>query len=362
MKILNDYSQIKKLDKSNVLNSVQQLGLQLKQTVSELKEVKVPADYKNVDKIVINGMGGSRLGARVAERLFSDDLKIPLIPIGSYDLPSYVDNKTLLILSSYSGNTEEIVMSHKQALERKAKIMVIAQGGKLAQIAKKHNYPGYFDFVPKHNPCNQPRMSIGYQILATILLLSKSGLLKIDQKEIQSLPLWLEKVKNKYDMNVSFKNNKAKQIAKKLHDRIPVFSAAEFMMGALHVVRNQINENAKQTAIYFETPELNHHLLEGLAFPRSNPKNLYFVYFESDLYHPRNKKRIEITKRLLKKNKISCASLKLTGKTQLEQVFELIQFGGFLGFYMSMLNSIDPAPIPWVDYFKKELKNRRAEN
>lgn len=355
MNILDDYSQIKKLDKSNVLGSVQELGLQLEQTASELKEVKIPAHYKNVDKIVINGMGGSRLGARVAERLFSDDLKIPLIPIGSYDLPSYVDKKTLLILSSYSGNTEEIVMSHKQAVERKAKIMIISQNGKLTELAKKHNYPGYFGFVPKHNPCNQPRMSIGYQILATILLLSKAGLLKIDQKEIDDLPAWLAEIKEKYDMNVDFKKNKAKQFADKVHKCIPVFSAAEFMMGALHVMRNQINENAKQTAIYFETPELNHHLLEGLAFPKSNPKNLYFVYFESDLYHPRNIKRIGITKKLLKKNKISCASIKLTGKTQLEQVFEFIQFGGFLGFYMSMLNGINPAPIPWVNYFKKEL-------
>ena len=355
MNILDDYSQIKKLNKANVLGSVQQLGLQLKQTVQELASVKVPSDYHNVDKIVINGMGGSRLGARVTERLFSDDLKIPLIPIGAYDLPSYVDSKTLVILSSYSGNTEEIVMSHKQAVARKAKIMVLAQNGELAKLAKKHNYPGYFGFVPKHNPCNQPRMSIGYQILATILLLSKAGLLEVKPKEIDNLPVWLARVKEKYDMDVDFKDNKAKQLADKIHNCIPVFSAAEFMMGALHVVRNQINENAKQTAIYFETPELNHHLLEGLAFPRSNPKNLYFVYFESELYHPRNIKRIEITKRLLKENKISRASLKLTGKTQLEQVFELIQFGGFLGFYMSMLNGIDPAPIPWVDYFKKEL-------
>ena len=362
MNILDDYSQIKKLDRSNVLGSVRQLGLQLEQTVTELKDVEVPADYKNVDKVVVNGMGGSRLGARVTERLFSDNLKIPLIPIGSYDLPSYVDSKTLLILSSYSGNTEEIVMSHKQALERKAKIMIIAQGGKLAQLAKKHNYPGYYGFVPKYNPCNQPRMSIGYQMLSTVILLSKAGLLKVKSKEIDNLPAWLAQIKEKYDMNVSFKDNKAKQLADKAHNYIPVFSAAEFMMGALHVVRNQINENAKQTAVYFETPELNHHLLEGLAFPRSNPKNLYFVYFESELYHPRNIKRIEITKRLLKKNKISVESLKLTGKTQLEQVFELIQFGGFLGFYMSMLNGIDPAPIPWVDYFKKELKNRRVEN
>ena len=111
METLDDVLKIKKLDKSNILDSIRQLFLQCQQTSQELEKVTIPSFYRNVDKIVINGMGGSRLGARVTQRLFSDKLKVPLIPLGSYTLPSYVNEKTLLNFSSYSGNSEEIVAS-----------------------------------------------------------------------------------------------------------------------------------------------------------------------------------------------------------------------------------------------------------
>ena len=142
----------------------------------------------------------------------------------------------------------------------------------------------------------------------------------------------------------------------KLKERIPVLAAAEHLMGALHVWRNQTNENAKQIAIYYEIPELNHHLLEGMMYPKTNRQNLFFVFVRSNLYHSRNQRRIEITKKVLDGYKIKHSEVRLRGTTKLEQVFELIQFGAYVGFYLSMLNNLDPSPIPWVDYFKKELK------
>lgn len=355
MNKLDNPELIKKLDKSNLLGSIQQLYLQCRQTYDELKNIKVPPDYEKVDKIIINGMGGSCLGARVAERLFADDLRVPLIAIGSYALPSYVDDKTLIILSSYSGNTEEILTAYKEAVKRKAKIMILAQGGELTKIAKENDYPGYYGFQPKYNPCNQPRMSLGYQVLGQILLLSGAKLLSVSSKEIEKLIFFLRTIVKKYDANIDFKNNPAKQLAQKFYGRIPVLIGGEFVMGALHAWRNQINENAKNLGYYFEIPEINHHLLEGLSNPLSNPKNLFFIFVESDLYLPRNKKRFMITKKVLSQLKLDYRELKLTGNNQINQVFETIQFGSFVSFYLAMLNHLDPSPIPWVDFFKKEL-------
>jgi len=356
MTILDNIKEIKKLDKSNLLGSVQQLGLQLKQTRKELKDLQIPQNYQNINNIVVNGMGGSRLGARVAQRLFEDRLKVPIYPIGSYQLPAFVNNKTLLIISSYSGNTEEPLKTVNQAFKRKAKILVFSQNGRLTKIAKQKKLPGYYGFVPKHNPCNQPRMSLGYQVLGIILLLDKCKLLKIPSSEINQLPEFIEQVKNKYDANLPLKENLAKQVAKEIQQKIPLLVGAEFIMGALHVWKNQTNENAKQLAVKFEIPELNHHLLEGMKFPENNPNNLAFVFVKSDLYQPRNQERIEITKKVLDGYKIKHKEIKLQGKNKLSQVFEIIQFGSFVGFYLSMLNKLDPSLIPWVDYFKKELK------
>jgi glucose/mannose-6-phosphate isomerase len=356
MDILDNLKGIKKLDKSNLLGSVQQLWLQLKQTKEELKKTKVPRAYGKVNNIVINGMGGSRLGARVTQRLFEDTLKIPVYPIGSYHLPAFVNDKTLLIISSYSGNTEEPLSTVEEGLKREAKMMVLAQNGRLAKIAQGKKLPGYYGFIPKYNPCNQTRMGLGYQILGIILLLSKCGLIQISPEEIDDLIVFVERVKSRYDLTISSQENLAKKLAKKIKEKIPVFVAAEFLMGGLHVWKNQTNENAKQMAIYFEIPELNHHLLEGMSFPKNNPKNFYFVFLKSDLYYPRNQKRIEVTKKVLDKYKIKHLDVRLNGETKLEQTFELIQLGSFVGFYLSILNNLDPSPIPWVDFFKKKLK------
>ncbi len=355
MNQLDNPNLLKKLDKSQLLASVQQLGLQCQQTYQELKKIKLPSSYRKVDKIVVNGMGGSRLGARVAERLFADKLKLPLIPLGNYQLPAYVDEKTLLILSSYSGNTEEILAAYTEAKKRKAKIMILAQGGELAKIGQENHYPGYFSFQPKYNRCGQPRMSLGYQILGQILLLAALRLLPVSEKEIKELISFLKEVVKRYDFSVSFKQNFAKQLAQKFYGRIPVLIGAEFVVGALHAWRNQLNENAKNLAYYFEIPELNHHLLEGLSFPKTNPQNLFFIFLESDLYHPRNQKRITITQKVLTKLTLKYEKVKLSGKNRLNQAFETIQLGSFVSFYLAMLNQLDPSPIPWVDFFKKEL-------
>ena len=276
--------------------------------------------------------------------------------MGNYFLPKFVDKNTLVILSSYSGNTEEIVSSAKEVLAKTKKVLVLSQNGKLTQFAKDNNLPGYYGFIPKHNPCNQPRMSIGYQVLGIILLLKKCGLLKVSSASIDKLIDKVKKIKEKYDFSRPTRQNLAKKTSLSLKNKIPVLVASEHLMGALHVVRNQINENAKQLAFYFEIPELNHHLLEGLKYPLTNQKNLCFILFQSSLYHQRNQIRIKITQKVLTGYQIEFKTIKLEEKNKLEQAFELIQLGCFLSFYLAMLNNLDPTPIPWVDYFKKELK------
>lgn len=357
--LLDDFSKIKELDKSNLLGSVQEFPLQLAQTNRDLSLLKLPADFSLVEKIVVNGMGGSRLGARVIESLFSDLLKVPLIPIGSYDLPSYVDEKTLLILSSYSGDTEEILSTVESAVARKAKILVLSQDGKLGKIAKERKFLGYFNFPATHNPCSQPRMGLGYQISGLMILLSKAGLINLPAKSINDLQVFIEKVKDEYDVDNMLAKNPAKILAKQLNDKIVILIGSEFLVGSLHVFRNQINENSKQLAFYYEIPELNHHLIEGLSFPNSNQSNLVFLFIKSRLLRKENQNRYLITEKLIKKYKFPILDFQLTGRNKIEQAFELVQFGSFVSFYLAILNNLDPTPIPWVDLFKLELEKLR---
>lgn len=98
--------------------------------------------------------------------------------------------------------------------------------------------------------------------------------------------------------------------------------------------------------------------MEGLRFPSANRNNLLVVIFNSKLYSPKIQERVNITKTVIEKNKVPLATVNLTASTKLEQIFEALVASSFLGFYGSMLEGIDPTPIPYVDYFKEQLAKK----
>jgi len=352
--ILDNLDKIKKLDKSDLLGSIEQLPDQCEQTWQEVKNLKIPDGYLKIANIVINGMGGSGLGPHVVKSVFFDSLKIPLEVINSYTLPGYVNENTLVILSSYSGTTEEVLQTGKEALNRKAKCLGITVGGKLEEFCQQNNFP-YFKINPKHNPCGQPRMGLGYSILGVVGLINQCGLIKIEDKEIDFLVKTLRKINNLYEVKVSTKENLAKKVALKFFGKITILVAAEFLAGSIHTWQNQQHEVAKNYGSYFLISELNHHLLEGMSRPKLNSKNLISFFAVSDLYSPLVIKRFKITKEVFEKNKIEAVEYKCQENDKIKQAFELIHFGSYVNFYLAILNNIDPSPIPWVDYFKEKL-------
>lgn len=354
MTTLDNVNRTKKLDKQNMVGSIESLGLQCRQAWDEVSKIKIPKTYKSIDKILINGMGGSGLGGHIINSVFREQLRVPMGVINSYRLPAYVDKRTLYIISSYSGTTEEPLSTLEKARQRGAKIMVIASGGKLGKLAKKYNLPGYI-FDPRFNPCGQPRMGLGYSIIGQVALLRRGGWLKITEKEFGSAINEIVELHKKLGIKTPTRNNKAKKTALKLFRRIPVIIGAGHLGGNAHVMANQLNENSKTFSTYFIISELNHHLMEGMQFPSSNAKNLFFLFIESNLYLPRIKKRFKVTQKILKKYKIPYINNLVSGKEKLTQVFSMLLFGSYVNYYLALLNNIDPSPIPWVDYFKKEL-------
>ncbi|MFA6410034.1 MAG: SIS domain-containing protein [Candidatus Buchananbacteria bacterium] len=355
MNNLDNLKQIKKLDPAKVLESTQSLDKQINQAWVELKKLKIPNDYKQVKQVVLNGMGGSGLPGHMVSALFFEDLKIPYTVINSYQAPASVNKDTLYIFSSYSGSTEEPLATLPAVKKAKAKMFAIGSGANLASLVKKGIMPGYI-FDPKFNPSNQPRMGIGYSLGANLGLMNKLGLIKITDNEIKNCLVTVGRLQNKFGVNVPTKNNLAKKLALQLFNKMPVVTASEFLAGNAHTFANQINENAKIFSSYFLISEMNHHLLEGLKFPTTNKNNLFFLFFESKLYQPKNQIRYKITQKVVAKNKIKLFTYKLSAQTKLEQSFEMLLLGSYVSFYLAILNNLNPSKIPWVDYFKAELK------
>ena len=337
-----------KFDVQNMLGSIDLLGQQCLDAWQAMKNIKLPASYRQINKVVLFGMGGSLLGMDVIKNLFAHELKVPVLIINDYFLPAYVDNNTLAILSSYSGGTEETVLAAKKILGKTKKVFVITTGGFLQKFANQQRLPMYL-INPQYNPCNQPRMALGYSLVGQISLFNKLGLIKIQDADIANIAKFLAQ-------NIRANKQLAQQQAKKIKNKVPVFVASEFLLGNAHIVANQTNENGKNMATYFPIPELNHHLMEGLGNPRANQKNFIFILINSSLYYPRNRKRYAITKKVLAKNKVANLEVKLSARNKILQSFAVLQWGSYLSFYLSQANKIDPSPIPWVDYFKNELQ------
>jgi len=346
----------KKLDTSQVAKSIEFLADQLRQMLDQAHLVKVPREYANATQVVVNGMGGSNIGVGLVAAALSDRIKLPITIAPGYQVPASVNENTLYLLSSYSGNTEEVLSVYKEVKKRRAKILGICQAGnnKLSRLMMKENIPGYI-FQPEFNPSGQPRLGLGYSVFGAAMLLAKAGLFEIKKKDMAEIIAKLELSGRRLGPLEPLKINQAKKIAVKLYGRIPVIIGAEFLAGNLNILRNQLNETSKNFATYLELPDLNHYALESLVNPKSNKENLIFLFVDSSHYHARVQKRADLTKQVIKQNKIQYVEYKLSGSTKFWQAFEMLQFGAWVSYYLAMLNDVNPIKIPWVDWFKKEL-------
>lgn len=325
------------------LESIKLLPQQIEQTWQDTQALLLPDKLKNLDQIVISGMGGSIYNYYFLKSVFKDEFTRPIVRVNNYGLPGFVNDKTLFIASSYSGTTEEVIFNLKQALNKKAKCVVFSAGGGLLEIAKTEKIP-YYHFEPKYNPSGQPRMGQGYMLFGALGILANLGYLKrpVDLTFFNEINKTTEKL-----------HGDAKETAHKLLNQELFFVAADHLSGNAHILRNQTNETAKLYANYNLVPELNHHLMEGLKHPDNRDR--VFVFLNSQLYQPRNQQRLNLTKEVIQKNGYQVLEFAPKSHSKLAQFVEVLIWGGYLTYELGKSYQEDPNQIPWVDYFKNKL-------
>ncbi len=322
----------------------------------QAKPVTLPADFRKITKVAVCGMGGSHLGADILRSVWADRIPVPVAIIADYTLPAWVDRQTLVIASSYSGSTEETLTCLKAALRRKARVVVITSGGQLAKAAASDQLPSW-QFVPSANPSGQPRLGVGYNLMALVALAWKMQWIKNPDREVET---WIKRARSataQYHFSRSRHDNLAKQLAQKFAKKWPLLIGAEWTAGNLHTWHNQINENAKTPASWFLIPDLNHHLLEGLRNRRLT-RQMHALLVLDATYHPRNQRRLLLTAKILKNNGLSVSTFRPHGQNTMEKAIDLLTFGGYVSWYLSALRGLNPAPIPTVDYLKQALGKR----
>ncbi len=324
---------------AKVLETYQDTDQQFQQIFQEFSQVNLPAGFKNINKILVCGMGGSVLGPDLVRSVFDQYLKVPIIIRSDYFLPKWVDKQTLVVISSFSGNTEETISCYQAAQRRKLKIFVVATGGKLAQLKSSQ-----FIYEPKYNYAQNPRFAIGYSIAIFISLFKKIKVLDFCGRKIKRNLNYFSKGKSK-----------AQKIASEIKTKIPVIISAEHLSANAHIWQNQINETGKNFATYFNMPEICHHQFEGLSNPGNLNQNLIYILINSDLYHQRNQKRFKITKEILKQKKINFIEIKSRGENVWSESLYVLGISSYASLFLAEQNKIDPQPNPWVDYLKDKM-------
>jgi glucose/mannose-6-phosphate isomerase len=343
----------KKYDPADVGFGIERLPDQVRCAWHDTREVEVPKAYKQISNIYMCGMGGSALGSEMLAAVFSDRLKQPVAIVRDYILPAAVTSKSLVVLASFSGTTEETLAAAEEAKKRKAKLMVICAGGPLADFARKHKLPAYI-FTPG-DLAKQPRFAGGFLLIGLLGLLDRAGLIKVKEAELTSMMNCMNEVIDSCAVDVKTADNPAKTIAKAIANKSVLIVSSEHLTGNARILQNSINENGKQFATNFHLPELNHHLLEGLTYPKDFSKHTVALMLRSGLYHARTQKRYDITADLFEQQNLSVVEYRAAGKTRLDEVGEVLQFGSYVAWYLAMENKAITTDIPFVDELKRRL-------
>jgi len=351
---LDDVHVYKRLDPANMLEHLHGLPQQCRAAWHKAKDFNLPQDYADIDKVVVLGMGGSAIGGSLLRNFVSRLTKPVVFVTRDYDLPAFIDERTLVIASSYSGNTEETLSAFSQALEKKCKKLAMTTGGKLKALAEDARVPVFIiDYVA------QPRATVHYSFMSLIALLQKLGFFKDKTAEVEATVKDLEKLLAEIKETVPTSSNSAKQLAARLQGKIAVIYGAGILSAVARRWKTQINENSKAWAFYEIFPELNHNAVVGYQFPSELASKVHVVLLRCPSLHPRILIRYQITSELLKQNDISHQFVDSQGDSQLSQMMSLIYLGDWTSYYLAILNETDPTPVKAIDYLKKRLSESK---
>ncbi len=345
--MLDDDNVIKQRDPSDALGVASR---QYEQTRFDPVVEMPDNDNREISNIVIAGMGGSTLAALLLKTLLRDVSPLPIEVVRGYNLPAYAKEDTLVIVSSYSGNTEEALSCLSDAIYDGAQVGIVTSGGKLAELARENDIchvmlPGGF----------QPRMTVIHGLLALIALIEHFGALKTTVvDDIKKTGDFLRDASGEWGREITIDRNYAKQLALQAVGKTPVFYGGELTAPVAYKWKISWNENAKNVAFWNEYPEFNHNEFMGWT---SHPIEKPFAVFDliSTLEHSRILKRFEVSDKLLSGKRPKAVPVHLNGDTLVAQMLWGCILADFVSIYVAILNNVDPTPVALIEKLKTEL-------
>ena len=316
---------------------------------NSLKSLELDLDrFNGVENIVIAGMGGSAISGDIVKMLTKNELSVPITVVRDYSIPRWTDERTLFILSSYSGNTEETLSCFKAAILKSKKIISISTGGKLESLSLENDVK-----VVALPPDYQPRAALGFSLITLLSVLCKINLIKSDFLDIViRASHTLDDFYNEY----CAENLLADSIAKKIKDGVIAIYGVESSTDCIASrFRAQIAENSKMLSTFNVLPEMNHNEIEAWNEFQFKDMNKIAIWIHDEDDHPRISDRIKITSGLLEEIGIHNIFIKCSGDSYQERCLKLLFLNDWISYYLAKANSIDPIPVNRIMNLKSKL-------
>jgi glucose/mannose-6-phosphate isomerase len=352
--ILDDPEARSRLDPGGMGHSLRDLPDQCRAAWAEAHCLELPATYREIDRIIILGMGGSAIAGDVFRLLLARECPVPVLNHRQYDLPPYVDDRALLIASSFTGNTEETLSAFEQGLATPAKKLVLTTGGTLLTMAKANGVPTFvFQF------CGEPRSAFGYGLMPLLAIAETTGLMHGVARDVDEGIAAMEALRSRIGEEVPLAANAAKQLAARLAGRLPVIYGADVLTEVAHRWKTQLNESAKVWAFHEQLPEASHNALVSYELPREVASLTFVVYLRSPDFHPRVALQYEFSQRALAEAGVGYEEVQAEGRSALAQVMTSILLGDYVSYYLALLSGADPTPTTIIDNLKAWLAQQK---
>jgi len=314
---------------------------QLLEAIQIGKKSRFTEHKADINNVLIAGLGGSGIGGSIVAEIVSDKANVPINVTKGYFIPAYINENSLVIISSYSGNTEETVNAMQLALAKKAKVVCVTSGGKIEEIAKENKLDHVI--IPGGMP---PRACLGYSLTQLFFILDFFKIVRFDF--ISELNRSVELLK-KEERNIQ---KEAMDITLKIVGKIPVIYTTTNNEGLAIRLRQQLNENSKVLCWHHVFPELNHNELVG--WTQENQKLAILILRDPQEYS-RNDARIAISKEVFEKHTSTIIEIWAKGNSTIEKAFYLIHLGDWISWYLSEKRGVDASEIKVINHLKSQL-------
>lgn len=355
---------VKAIDKGNMLRMIEGLPEDLIKSYEVSKRLEIPSrlhlgphviEYGSPSSIVIAGMGGSAIGGNIVLDLLRDRIEIPMIVSRQYTLPKFASEETLVIVVSYSGETEEAISSLIHALKLKCMVICVSSGGTLTKMCEKSGIP--LIRVPRGY---QPRAAIAYLTVPILAILELFKVVKFNvEVRVKEAANVLKDLRKEIGIDVSIDVNKIKKLACNLYKRVPIIYSYWPYSSAAFRFKTQLNENSKVLARYDILPEMNHNEIMGWeGISKEEGFRYHVIMLRGSEESSEIKARVEFVKEILSERGVTVSQLSSRGSCRFAEIMSLIYQGDYTSYYLAILNGVDPTPVYTISKLKKYLTSR----